>query len=339
MQASAPTQGAGGGREDAAARKDICRVRCGTPPSPAATPPLAGEASGAATHKKAPPARGAGCAGRRRLRGALPAGGGNTQQGLTGPCPAVHGDAARPRGGRDCPPYIAAENGRQPVSGSRLQRPTTGRCKHRPLRRGVRRPGGCGSPEGSCPRVSQGVWRPGRVFARPGAAPLRRLRRHLPLQGGFRGGSRTERLPCKGSWMRRKAQTEGCIAALWRKYPLKPGSALPRVSQGVRRPGGRGGPEGYLQDQVRHPSVACGDTSPYRRGFRGRQRTKRRPCKGSLSSSSLLKAASPVKGRRWRRLPYPSTVTSVRRTWPASQASRSRMQGAGRLPAVRSTRP
>ena len=68
MQASAPTQGAGGGREDAAARKGlapvfrrvcggresvaiwkgICRARCGTPPSPAATPPLAGEAFGGA---------------------------------------------------------------------------------------------------------------------------------------------------------------------------------------------------------------------------------------------------------------------------------------------------
>ena len=102
------------------------------------------------------------------------------------------------------------------------------------------------------------VRRPGRIFAGSGAAPLRRLRRHLPLQGRLLG---------------------------WRQH------------------------------------------------------TERLPCKGSLSSSGLLKAASPVKGRRWRRLPYPSTVTSVRRTWPASQASRSRMQGAGRLPAVRSTRP
>ena len=107
MQASAPTQGAGGGREDAAARKGlapvfrrvcggresvaiwkgICRARCGTPPSPAATPPLAGEASGAAATQKGSPARGAGCAGRRRLRGALPVGDGDTPQGLAGPCP------------------------------------------------------------------------------------------------------------------------------------------------------------------------------------------------------------------------------------------------------------
>ena len=251
-----------------------------------------------------------------------------------------------------------------------------------------------------------------------------------PCRGGFRGGSHTERLPCKGSWMRRKAQTEGCIAALRWNYLARSGRALPYVSQravlasspqtlrqpavpgfaarvpyivgraftpageevaaaGARwalcsalprsarrfrkaprrarspalhcgrkraairkrqpastpdggggwRPGGCGGPEGYLQGQVRHPSVACGDTSPCRGGFRDGSHTERFPCKGSLSSSGLLKAASPVKGRRWRRLPYPSTVTSVRRTWPASQASRSRMQGAGRLPAVRSTRP
>ena len=69
MQASAPTQGRAavrkdlapvfrrvcGGRESATARKGICKVRCGTPPSPAATPPLTGEAFGvAAAHRKAP---------------------------------------------------------------------------------------------------------------------------------------------------------------------------------------------------------------------------------------------------------------------------------------------
>ena len=78
MQASAPTQGAGGGREDAAAwkglapvfrrvcggrksaaaRKGICKARCGTPPPPAATPPLTGEASGAAATQKDSPFRG-----------------------------------------------------------------------------------------------------------------------------------------------------------------------------------------------------------------------------------------------------------------------------------------
>ena len=72
MQASAPTQGRAavrkdltpvfrrvrGGRESAATRKGICRARCGTPPPPAATPPLAGEASGAAAIQKGHPFRG-----------------------------------------------------------------------------------------------------------------------------------------------------------------------------------------------------------------------------------------------------------------------------------------
>ena len=38
-----------------------------------------------------------------------------------------------------------------------------------------------------------------------------------------------KRLPCKGSWRRPKAPPEGCIAALRRKYPSKPGSTPPRI--------------------------------------------------------------------------------------------------------------
>ena len=273
--------------------------------------------------------------------------------------------------------------------------------------------------------------RPGRVLAGQGAAPLRRLRRHLPLQGRLLGWRQhTERRPCKGSWMRRKAQTEGCIAALRRNYLARSGRALPYVSQRavlasspqtLRRPAVPGfaarapyivgrafTPAGEdvaamgtgwalcsalprstrrcrkAPRRARSPALHCGrkraatrkrqlastpgnggcvaagrvrrpgrvfagsGAAPLRRLRRhlplqgrlpGRQHTERFPFQGRLSSSGLLKAASPVKGRRWRRLPYPSTVTSVRRTWPASQASRSRMQGAGRLPAVRSTRP
>ena len=82
-------------------------------------------------------------------------------------------------------------------------------------------------------------------------------------------GLQPGRLPCKGSWMRRKAQTEGCIAGLRWKYPARFGRALPRVLREVRRPGEHNSPEGYLQGQVRHPSAARGDTSPYRGGFWG----------------------------------------------------------------------
>ena len=146
-----------GGRESAAARKDICRVRCGTPPSPAATPPLAGEAAGAAATQKGSPARGAGCARRRRLRGALPVGSGNTPQGPAASCPAAHGGSARPRGGRDRPPYIAAENGQRSVNGRRFKARRRADASIGPYAGGGWRPGGCGSPEGPCPRVSQGV--------------------------------------------------------------------------------------------------------------------------------------------------------------------------------------
>ena len=40
------------------------------------------------------------------------------------------------------------------------------------------------------------------------------------------------RAPQTGRWMRRKAQTEGCIAALRRRYPEKPGRGLPRIRRG-----------------------------------------------------------------------------------------------------------
>ena len=42
-----------------------------------------------------------------------------------------------------------------------------------------------------------------------------------PYRGGFARDCRLKRLPCKGSWMRRKAQPEGCIAALPHRWPSK----------------------------------------------------------------------------------------------------------------------
>ena len=172
---------------------------------------------------------------------------------------------------------------------------------------------------------------PGRIFAGQGAAPLRRLRRHLPLQGrllgrqpavpGFAarvpyavgraftpageacGGGGTAGL-CKtpshkayestrpprrarspalhcgrkraaprkrqspstpdGGPMQASAPTQGRVAAGRVRWP---GRVFLRVLQGVWWPGGCGDPEGYLQGQVRHPSVAYGDTSPCRGGF------------------------------------------------------------------------
>ena len=171
-------------------RKGIGRARCGTPqsadaitglryphhaahaeaclhsataaPAPSrcirrrrrSTPqPLAGEPSGRRL-PKASPARGGGCAVRRRRRGALPACGGDILQNSAGHCPASAGDDAdiapetlrrrkAPSGGRKRPPYKAAASGRRQIRVSHLPGPSEGRCKHRPLR------GGGGAPQPS----------------------------------------------------------------------------------------------------------------------------------------------------------------------------------------------
>ena len=116
----------------------------------------------------------------------------------------------------------------------------------------------------------EGSRRPGRVLSKLGAAPLSRLTPTAPLTGEPSGWRSPQSLPCKGlrsrappaaekarrsrfdgrraqacfsarramrapqtgRWMRRKAQTEGCIAAWRRKYPAKPGRGLPRIRRG-----------------------------------------------------------------------------------------------------------
>ena len=153
------------------------------------------------------------------------------RQGLA---PASVGDDARivpealrrrrpPCGGRDRPPYIAAGNGRQQIHVRFPPVPPAGRCKHRPLRRGVtlhdchppampaapwfRRPsalhcragvharrerGGGENMAGLCKcRYAEscdtarrgGARQPGRVLVRQGAAPLSRLAPTLPVCG------------------------------------------------------------------------------------------------------------------------------------------------------------
>ena len=128
-----------------------------------------------------------------------------------------------PCGGRDRPPYIAAGNGRQQIHVRFPPVPPAGRCKHRPLRRGVtlhdchppampaapwfRRPsalhcragvharrerGGGENMAGLCKcRYAEscdtarrgGARQPGRVLVRQGAAPLSRLAPTLPVCG------------------------------------------------------------------------------------------------------------------------------------------------------------
>ena len=84
-----------------------------------------------------------------------------------------------------------------------------------------------------------GLRRPGRILARSCAAPLCWLTPTAPLTGEPSGRQSPQSLPCKGRCLRRKAQTEGCIAALRPKYPTRPGRALPCPRRGrcSHRPG------------------------------------------------------------------------------------------------------
>ena len=100
------------------------------------TAPLTGEPFRRQDLYKASPARGGGCAARRRRRGALPVCGRGILQGPAGPCPVSVGDDAgivpetlrcrkAPGGGRERPPYNTRQtgggtgNGRPPAPGQR----------------------------------------------------------------------------------------------------------------------------------------------------------------------------------------------------------------------------
>ena len=115
-------------------------------------------------------------------------------------------------------------------------------------------------PAGPCPAAHGGSARPPRRARSPA------------LHCGRKGAATRKRRPSlrpDGGPMQASAPAQECAAAGRVQWP---GRVFPRVLQGVWWPGGCGGPEGYLQSQVRHPSVACGDTSPCRGGFWGVRR-------------------------------------------------------------------
>ena len=139
-------------------------------------------------------------------------------------------------------PWVAPGPWRQPINPSLSSGPPAGRCKHRPLRRGGGAPRPSSARHACRPRsrrpsalhcragvhARRGALRqPGRILAEQDAAPLSRLTPTVPLTGEPSGRQFSQSLPCKGRWMRRKAQTEGCIAALPHRYPAKPGRTLP----------------------------------------------------------------------------------------------------------------
>ncbi len=116
-------------------------------------------------------------------------------------------------------------------------------------------------------------------------------------QGSLLGGSRLQSLPCKGRWMRRSAQTEGCIATLRRRYPATPGRALPYASVGddagiVPEPCGGGRPQ------------AAGENA--RRGGRGRRPGKVLAGQGAASLRRLTPTAPLAGEPSGRRLPKAS---------------------------------
>ena len=156
-----------------------------------------------------------------------------------------------------------------------------GRCKHRPLRMRGQGPAGlcrifpsqtgnaplrlrlaAQPPSGlRCPhRTARAEARLCSATAKP--APSRFLRRRRrstpqPLAGEPFKRQTPKSLPCKGRWMRRKAQTEGCIAAWRQKCPAKPGRTLPCLRRGrcLHRPGTLAMPQGPAAGEIARPTL------------------------------------------------------------------------------------
>ena len=93
------------------------------------------------------------------------------------------------------------------------------------------------------------------------------------------------RAPQTGRWMRHKAQTEGCIAALLHRYPVTPGRALPRIRRGrcLHRPANPAMPQ--------TPSGGR-DRPPYKAATSGRRHKKRQPF--ARSDRGPMQASAPT---------------------------------------------
>ena len=133
--------------------------------------------------------------------------------------------AARLRGGRNRPPYIAAGSGRQhiSVSPSRASRradeiigPYAGVSTPQPssachaCRPRFRRPFALHCRAGVHARRKSLRW-PGRILAGPGAAPLSRLCRQLPLQGSLSDGSLPKASPVRGGGCAARRRRRGAL--------------------------------------------------------------------------------------------------------------------------------
>ena len=94
---------------------------------------------------------------------------------------------------------------------------------------------------------SGGVWQTGRVLAGQGAAPLRRLRRHLPLQG---------RLLVQGEVDAPEGADGGGVAGWRRRYPARSGRGLPRIRRGRcwHRPANLAAAPGSAAGEIARPT-------------------------------------------------------------------------------------
>ena len=89
-----------------------------------------------------------------------------------------------------------------------------------------------------------------------------------PASAPTQGGSSPQSLPCKGRWMRRKAQTEGCIAGWRQKYPARPGRPLPCLRRGrcSHRPGNPAVAQGPRGGRNRPSYIAARSGRQYESG-------------------------------------------------------------------------
>ena len=145
--------------------------------------------------------------------------------------------------------------------------------------------------------AGEGSRRPERVLVRPCTAPLSRLAPTAPLTGEPFRRQFSQSLPCKGlrsrappaaekarrsrfdgrraqacfsarramrapqtgRWLRRKAQTEGCIAGLRRRYPANPAEPCPVFRRGrcLHRPGNPAAAQ-TSKRRAKTPALHCG---------------------------------------------------------------------------------
>ena len=141
-----------------------------------------------------------------------------------------------------------------------------------------------------------------RSRAPPAAEKARRSRCSGRRAQACFSARRAMRAPQTGRWLRRKAQTEGCIAALPHRYPVTPGRTLPCIRRGRcwHRPGSPVMPQTLSGGRKRPPYIAAGNG---RRRGNGSQppdpsagRCNHRPVRRALPTRG-----NPAKGLRPRR--------------------------------------